>query len=98
MKIEKIVGKTYFLTSKSILSHRYADRARKIKNKPIVNRGDAKEEVIRLRRELQEMKMQMLQGPGGIGDMEAKELLDLRETVGRLLKENKELTSALAGK
>ena len=98
MKIEKIVEKNTSSHLKSIFSHRYADRARKIKNKPIVNRGDAKEEVIRLRRELQEMKMQMLQGPGGIGDMEAKELLDLRETVGRLLKENKELTSALAGK
>ena len=77
---------------------RYADRARKIKNKPIVNRGDTKEEVVRLRREIQDLRLQMLQGSGGGGlsDIEARELIDLRETAARLLKENKELTSALS--
>ena len=35
----------------SLNTLRYADRARKIKNKPIVNRGSDKEEVARLRRE-----------------------------------------------
>jgi len=78
---------------------RYADRARKIKNKPIVNRGEAKEEVVRLRREIQDLKMQLIQGGSGgegLNDLEAKELLDLRENYAKILRENKELTSALA--
>ena len=33
----------------SLNTLRYADRARKIKNKPIVNRGSDKEEVLKLR-------------------------------------------------
>ena len=48
----------------TISTLRYADRARKIKNKPIVNRDDKDELVARLRRELQELKAQV----GGRGE------------------------------
>ena len=42
----------------TISTLRYADRARKIKNKPIVNRDDKDELVARLRREIQELRGQ----------------------------------------
>jgi len=83
----------------SLNTLRYADRARKIKNKPIVNRGTDKEEVARLRRENTELKMQLATGGGGGGALsgiEAKELLDLRERYDFVVKENKDLTGALS--
>merc|ERR1712193_279053 len=53
---------------------RYADRARKIKNKPIVNIDDKNEIVGRLRRENHELRMQLQQGGGGKGGCTADEL------------------------
>ena len=82
----------------SLNTLRYADRARKIKNKPIVNRGSDKEEVARLRRENTELKMQLATGGGALSGIEAKELLDLRERYEFVVKENKDLTGALSGK
>jgi kinesin family protein 4/21/27 len=38
---------------------RYADRARKIKNKPIVNRDDKEREIFSLRKEVQELRSQL---------------------------------------
>ena len=49
----------------SLNTLRYADRARKIKNKPIVNRGSDKEEVARMRREITDLKVQLATGGGG---------------------------------
>ena len=81
--------------------HRYADRARKIKNKPIVNHGNEKEEVLRLRRENADLKMQLMQaggsGGGALSGLEAKELVSLRDQYQMVLKENKDLTGALTG-
>ena len=38
---------------------RYADRARKIKNKPIVNRDDKEREIFNLRKEVQDLRAQL---------------------------------------
>lgn len=46
---------------------RYADRARKIKNKPIVNIDPQTAEVMRLRQENQELKSKLIQATGGAG-------------------------------
>ena len=75
----------------SLNTLRYADRARKIKNKPIVNRGSDKEEVLRIRKENSELKLQLMQGGGGaLSGIEAQELKDLREKVPKLLRHNKD--------
>lgn len=90
---------------------RYADRARKIKNKPIVN-VDGKDEVVaRLRREVQELKARLLLGGGPAarsspaecqrnGSVAASELVeaelnDLKAKNAQLFAENGELTSVL---
>jgi kinesin family protein 4/21/27 len=46
---------------------RYADRARKIKNKPTVNIDPQAAEVTRLRSENQDLKARLLQITGGSG-------------------------------
>ena len=80
----------------SLNTLRYADRARKIKNKPTVNRGSDKEEVLRIRKENSELKLQLMQGGGGaLSGIEAQELKDLREKVPKLLRDNKDLTAML---
>ncbi|XP_037088371.1 chromosome-associated kinesin KIF4A-like, partial [Pollicipes pollicipes] len=43
---------------------RYADRARKIKNKPVVNRGDSGE-LARLRQQVQELQVRLMDVQGG---------------------------------
>merc|ERR1719322_286409 len=50
----------------TISTLRYADRARKIKNKPIVNKDPRNEELSRLRNQVQQLQMQLL-GKGGSG-------------------------------
>merc|ERR1712122_297906 len=50
----------------TISTLRYADRARKIKNKPIVNKDPRNEELSRLRNQVQQLQMQLL-GNGGSG-------------------------------
>ncbi|TRY68349.1 hypothetical protein TCAL_03053 [Tigriopus californicus] len=74
---------------------RYADRARKIKNKPIVNLdgADQSAEVQRLRLENQELKLQMVRNAVGVVDSE--ETQRLQEQAKRMRDENKELTNAL---
>lgn len=47
---------------------RYADRARKIKNKPVINRDPQSDEILRLRQVVQSLQMQLLQRGGGAGD------------------------------
>ncbi|XP_046673167.1 chromosome-associated kinesin KIF4A [Homalodisca vitripennis] len=43
---------------------RYADRARKIKNKPVVNQDPNKEEINRLRREIEDLQLALLAKQG----------------------------------
>ena len=48
----------------TISTLRYADRARKIKNKPIVNQDGKDAENSKLRREIAELKIQLLNNGG----------------------------------
>ena len=48
----------------TISTLRYADRARKIKNKPIVNQDGKDAENAKLRREIAELKIQLLNNGG----------------------------------
>jgi len=76
---------------------RYADRARKIKNKPIVNKDPKAAELSRLRSQVQELKMQLLEGGGGGvlagGSSSSNAALELDNQ--RLIAENGALTAAL---
>nr|XP_002737932.2 PREDICTED: chromosome-associated kinesin KIF4-like isoform X1 [Saccoglossus kowalevskii] len=47
---------------------RYADRARQIKNKPIVNRDPTQAELSRLRQQVQQLQVQLLNKGGVVGD------------------------------
>ncbi|XP_076467729.1 chromosome-associated kinesin KIF4A-like isoform X3 [Babylonia areolata] len=47
---------------------RYADRARKIKNKPVINRDPQSDEIMRLRQVVESLQMQLLSRGGGVGD------------------------------
>ncbi|XP_038063245.1 chromosome-associated kinesin KIF4A-like [Patiria miniata] len=70
---------------------RYADRARQIKNKPIVNRDPQSAELTRLKQQVQQLQVQLLQGksihggPLPDGSMEGaadlKTLLDRNKTL-----------------
>ena len=84
----------------TISTLRYADRARKIKNKPIVNKDPRNEELSRLRIQVQQLQMQLL-GNGGFGltnghglkvDENSQELIEENE---RLKDENEKMTNAL---
>ncbi|XP_071502973.1 chromosome-associated kinesin KIF4A-like [Diadema antillarum] len=81
---------------------RYADRARRIKNKPIVNRDPQTAELARLKQQVQQLQIQLLQGkilngegvPGGLsleGSADLRTLLDrnkkLEEENGKLSQE-----------
>ena len=73
---------------------RYADRARKIKNKPIVNLDDKNELVARLRRENLELRRQLELG-GGFQNGSAEELDNATKLVKISQNENHQLQSAL---
>ena len=51
----------------TISTLRYADRARKIKNKPIVNKDPKAAELSRLRSQVQQLQLKLLEGGGGGG-------------------------------
>ncbi|XP_076446385.1 chromosome-associated kinesin KIF4A-like isoform X13 [Babylonia areolata] len=87
---------------------RYADRARKIKNKPVINRDPQSDEILRLRQVVQSLQNQLLQKGGGSSDMAVdttcvkaagvgaeQELTRLAERTSLLEKENAELTQEL---
>merc|ERR1712025_783379 len=82
----------------TISTLRYADRARKIKNKPIVNKDPRNEELTRLRSQVQSLQMQLCNGGGMMtsGSTESasasKELMEENEV---LKDENDKLTNAL---
>uniref|UniRef100_A0A3B5L5R5 Kinesin motor domain-containing protein n=1 Tax=Xiphophorus couchianus TaxID=32473 RepID=A0A3B5L5R5_9TELE len=63
---------------------RYADRARKIKNKPIVNVDPRAAEMSRLKQQVQELQVMLLHARGGVAPVSA-------EDVGKLLEKNRTL-------
>ena len=77
---------------------RYADRARKIKNKPIVNKDPRAAELGRLRSQVQQLQLQLISAAGGInvaGGEESRVSQEALEENKRLEAENEKLTSAL---
>ncbi|XP_076066005.1 kinesin-like protein 3A [Oratosquilla oratoria] len=83
----------------TISTLRYADRARKIKNKPIVNRDPHAAELAKLRQQVQQLQVQLLatQGSGGGGEVSATsaEVRALLAQNQSLQEENDKLTRAL---
>merc|ERR1712029_878674 len=81
----------------TISTLRYADRARKIKNKPIVNKDPRNEELGRLRDQVQQLQMQLL-GRGGssnAGQLDEEKSKELMEENELLREENSKMTNAL---
>ncbi|XP_025088015.1 chromosome-associated kinesin KIF4-like [Pomacea canaliculata] len=87
---------------------RYADRARKIKNKPVINRDPQSDEIIRLREIVQSLQLQLLQRGGACSNVNSEssllssistesreELTKLAERAKQLEEENIELTREL---
>jgi len=78
----------------TISTLRYADRARKIKNKPVENKEAG--EMGRLRAQCQQLQLQLLQCQGVSNPAASStEVQMMREQMDRLSAENLELTSAL---
>ncbi|KAJ6653097.1 hypothetical protein lerEdw1_010183 [Lerista edwardsae] len=80
---------------------RYADRARKIKNKPIVNMDPQAIEITRLKQQVQQLQVLLLQAHGGtlpvsIGGDPSENLQSLMERNHSLVKENEELSRSLS--
>ena len=73
---------------------RYADRARKIKNKPIVNKDPRSEELSRLRGQVQQLQLQLI-GQGNLGHLGGQVDQEKEEEVARLREENDTITAAL---
>ena len=73
---------------------RYADRARKIKNKPIINKDPRSEEISRLRGQLQQLQLQLI-GQGNLGHQGGQVDQELKEEVESLKDENEKITTAL---
>uniref|UniRef100_A0A671TRP6 Kinesin-like protein n=1 Tax=Sparus aurata TaxID=8175 RepID=A0A671TRP6_SPAAU len=65
---------------------RYADRARKIKNKPIVNLDPRAAEMNRLKQQVQELQVMLLHARGGVAPMP-----EPAENVSKLLERNRAL-------
>ncbi|MEQ2262663.1 hypothetical protein XENORESO_018659, partial [Xenotaenia resolanae] len=68
---------------------RYADRARKIKNKPIVNVDPRAAEMNRLKQQVQELQVMLLHARGGVAPVLSG--TSSAEDVGKLLEKNRSL-------
>ncbi|KAM4547128.1 kinesin family member 4 [Fundulus diaphanus] len=68
---------------------RYADRARKIKNKPIVNIDPRAAEMSRLKKQVQELQVMLLHARGGVAPVLSGP--GSAEDVGKLLERNRAL-------
>ena len=80
----------------TISTLRYADRARKIKNKPIVNKDPKAAELSRLRSQVQQLQLKLLEGGGGGGSPQASSSSVESETEKvRLAEQNCQLNLAL---
>uniref|UniRef100_H2Z1R5 Kinesin-like protein n=1 Tax=Ciona savignyi TaxID=51511 RepID=H2Z1R5_CIOSA len=75
---------------------RYADRARKIKNKAIVNRDPQKAEMATLRKEVQQLRLKLLQTQGTTSCVEVtKHSPELQTRVNKLEVEKEELVKEM---
>ncbi|XP_013399662.1 chromosome-associated kinesin KIF4-like [Lingula anatina] len=75
---------------------RYADRARKIKNKPIVNRDPQAAEILRLKGVVQQLQVQLMQNGGVPGKFEGSiDIKALKERIKELEEENHKLSKEL---
>lgn len=72
---------------------RYADRARKIKNKPIVNQDPKAAEIARLNQQIHQLRLQLI---GERCEISSEEVIILKEENKNLLCKNRELNSALS--
>ena len=82
----------------TISTLRYADRARKIKNKPIVNKDPRNEELVRLRNQVQQLQMALIGSGGSLGQGSGNSeqaSQELEEENERLKDENDKITNAL---
>ncbi|CAH1777611.1 unnamed protein product [Owenia fusiformis] len=82
----------------SINTLRYADRARKIKNKPVVNRDPQAAEILRLKQLVQNLQLQTIGGAGvGVlnGSLEGVDVRALRDRNNQLEHENRSLNKEL---
>uniref|UniRef100_A0AAQ4RZP7 Kinesin motor domain-containing protein n=1 Tax=Gasterosteus aculeatus aculeatus TaxID=481459 RepID=A0AAQ4RZP7_GASAC len=80
---------------------RYADRARKIKNKPVVNVDPIAAEMKRLRQQVQELQVMLLHARGGVapvlsGPESTEKVAKLLERNRALLDENNKLSRELS--
>ncbi|CAN9501651.1 unnamed protein product [Ophioblennius macclurei] len=85
----------------SINTLRYADRARKIKNKPIVNIDPRSAEMDRLKKQVQELQVMLLHARGGVapalsGPESAEKVTKLVERNRALQDENSKLSRELS--
>ncbi|XP_042881308.1 chromosome-associated kinesin KIF4-like isoform X2 [Penaeus japonicus] len=77
---------------------RYADRARKIKNKPVINRDPQAAEIAKLRQQVQQLQVQLLASSssgGGVAITSSDELNALLSQNRLLQEENEKLSRAL---
>ncbi|XP_033632006.1 chromosome-associated kinesin KIF4-like [Asterias rubens] len=72
---------------------RYADRARQIKNKPIVNRDPQSAELAKLRQQVQQLQVQLLQGMSIHGGSVPAEAMEGTGDLKTLLDRNRSLES-----
>ncbi|KAL0994127.1 hypothetical protein UPYG_G00118050 [Umbra pygmaea] len=80
---------------------RYADRARKIKNKPVVNVDPRAAEMKHLKQQVQELQVMLLHARGGVapvlsGSEPAENVSKILERTRALQEENKTLSRALS--
>ncbi|XP_061660072.1 kinesin family member 4 isoform X2 [Syngnathoides biaculeatus] len=73
---------------------RYADRARKIKNKPVVNVHPMAGELSSLKRQVQELQVMLLHARGGVAPVVSGPVSD--KELKKLLDENKKLSKELS--
>jgi len=73
---------------------RYADRARHIKNKPIVNQDPRAAELARLHKEVAELRLALMAGGGAIKTC-PKEHETLADEIAELNAKNRKITEAL---
>uniref|UniRef100_A0A4W5MSV3 Kinesin family member 4 n=1 Tax=Hucho hucho TaxID=62062 RepID=A0A4W5MSV3_9TELE len=77
---------------------RYADRARKIKNKPVVNVDPRAAEMKRLKQQVQELQVMLLHARGGVAPVSepAENVSKILERTRTLQDENNKLSRALS--